>query len=417
MGQFRSALCDAIRVPGGSAVCPHFSPGRYAYDEIQAVFEHLRDFPQAFSGTDCAIVTPPSSVCAWGSVGGKRGGGIPSPPGPPCRAPGMAPLPGGTNAAAPGRRGDFPVPPLSGCAWGSVAGKRGGGIPSPPRSPLSGAWKGAPSQAAGMATLLRAWNGDAPGRRGDFPVPLLSGCAWGSVAGKCGGGTPSSPGPSPCRAPGKAPPPRRHECRRSFAPGMAMLRAGGGTFLSPLFLVVLGLRLAGSVEGGFRRPSVLPVGRLERRPSQAARMPPLRAWNGDAPGRRGDFPVPPLSACAWASVGGKRGGGDSVAPRYSLSGAWKGAPPRRQECRRSFVPGMATLLGGKNAAAPRRSSALLGAPRRCGGLFGGGEDRDRGAASQGRFCGGEGLGQEKQSEIDGLPPKEAQGPGLLRLPQ
>ena len=285
MGQFRSALCDAIRVPGGSAVCPHFSPGRYAYDEIQAVFEHLRDFPQAFSGTDCAIVTPPSSVCAWGSVGGKRGGGIPSPPGPPCRAPGMAPLPGGTNAAAPGRRGDFPVPPLSGCAWGSVAGKRGGGIPSPPGHPF--------------------------------------------------------------RAPGKAPPPRRQEWRRSFAPGMAMLRAGGGTFLSPFFLVALGVPLPGSAEGGLRPPQVLPlVGRLERRPLPGgtnAAAPSRLEWR--CSGQEGGLSCPPSF---WLCLGfGWREAwrGDSVAPRYSLSGAWKGAPPRRHECRRS-APGMATLRAG-----------------------------------------------------------------------
>ena len=49
------------------------------------------------------------------------------------------------------------------------------------------------------------------------------------------------------------------------------------------------------------------------------------------------------------------------------------------------------------------------------GLFGRGEDCDRGAPSQGRFHGGQGLGQDQQSEIDGLLHREAQGPGLLRL--
>ena len=36
------------------ALDPHFSPGRYAYDEKESVFEHLRGFCQGFSGTDCA---------------------------------------------------------------------------------------------------------------------------------------------------------------------------------------------------------------------------------------------------------------------------------------------------------------------------------------------------------------------------
>ena len=122
------------------------------------------------------------------------------------------------------------------------------------------------------------------------------------------------------------------------APGKAPLLAGGGTFLSPLFPFALGVRLAGSAEWGLRSPQVPPVGRLERRPSQAAGMPPLlRAWKGAAPGRRGDFPVPPLSVCAWGSIGGKRGVGTPFPP----------GPP----CR---APGKAPLPGGRNAAAPRR---------------------------------------------------------------
>ena len=61
-------------------------------------------------------------------------------------------------------------------------------------------------------------------------------------------------------------------------------------------------------------------------------------------GRSGDFPVPTLPFCFWRLIGGKRGGrGDSVPPRSPLSGAWKGAPPRRQECRRSWAPRMTPL--------------------------------------------------------------------------
>ena len=137
-----------------------------------------------------------------------------------------------------------------------------------------------------MPPLLCAWKRAAPDRRGDFPVPLFLvalGFGWRQVwRGD------SVPPRSSLPGAWKGAPPRRQECRRSFAPGNATLLTGGGTFLSPLFLVALGLRLAGSVEWGFRPSQVLPAGRLERRPSQAARMPPLLcAWKGAAPRRQG----------------------------------------------------------------------------------------------------------------------------------
>ena len=143
---------------------------------------------------------------------------------------------------------------------------------------------------------LLAGGGVIPG------APLV--CAWGSTGGKREGETPSPPGPPARRLKGAAP--RRQECRHSWQEG--------ASFLAPLFLFALGVRLAGSVKGGLRPPLT----------------PPARCLKGAAP------------------VG-------------------KGVAPRRQECRhscregrRSSASGMPPLLAGGAAFLPPSFRALRG---------------------------------------------------------
>ena len=111
----------------------------------------------------------------------------------------------------------------------------------------------------------------------------------------------------------------------------ASQKQGGNPAASPVLQDDGGEFATGSVEWGLRPPG---------------------AWKGAAPDRRGDFPVPPLSVSTRPLGGGafpgarrrvsraplKRRfaeGGLPSPPGPPLPGAWKGAAPRRQECRRS----------------------------------------------------------------------------------
>ena len=53
---------DSLR-PTAVAPLLDSTPSRYASDEKGSVFEYLRESFQGFSGTDCALVTPPGEKC------------------------------------------------------------------------------------------------------------------------------------------------------------------------------------------------------------------------------------------------------------------------------------------------------------------------------------------------------------------
>ena len=242
---------------------------------------------------------PHSSVMFLEIDGREARSGTPSLLDPPCRAPGKAPLLG--DKKSPLQQEWGLSCPHSSVVLLEIDGREvQSGDSVPPRSPLSGAWKGAPPRrqkvaAPGVGTFL------SPLFRHVFGDRWPGSAEWDSV-----------PPRSPLSGAWKGAPPRR---QKVAAPGV-------GTFLSPLFRHVFGDRWPGSAEWD----SVPP------------RSPLSGAWKG-APPRRQKVAAPAgvgtfLSPLFHLALGDRWPGSaewDSVPPRSPLSGAWKGAPPRRQK--------------------------------------------------------------------------------------